>query len=345
MSSNERHYVTRSGLSAQLLLEGEQKAPMRDSWEVWFTIRTPGNNKERACVRLLSPMIMKLQLEAIGAGTFEDNKQKLAILALLDNLDGLSELPADPYGNREIAVGSEDVEGLLRRPRQSDRDIRRFLARRVYDGYSRSTLREHMTLDAMDIAICGASDRDVMRNSQLLEEEGYLFIRASAPGSITIEPRAKLVREVERYGAARDDAAGEADFISSMRAYSSLATVVEAVLLEYGRYTTARTAVELDSVFRAVAPIVEKVVKDVLLAGGSSSQHSSLGPAINDMRQRHIGNIGLWAELSHVLKFTRDLSQHGTSLPEPVLRIACENCFQLLPQLAALYPTSRGPVV
>ena len=338
MSTNERHYVTRSGLSAKLLLEGEQKAPSRDAWEVWFTIETPGGNKERACVRLLSPMIMNLHLESQGLGKFDANRQRLAILALLDNLDGLSELPADPYGNREISIGSDDVAGLLDRPRQSDRDIRRFLARRVYDEYSRSTLRERMALDAMDIAICGASDQDVLRNCQLLEEEGYLFIRGNGPGSITIEPRAKLIREVERYGAAREDAAGEADFASSMRAYRRLAAVEAAVLLEYGRYSTARTAVELDSVFRAVAPIVEKVVKDVLTACGSTIQHGSLGPAINDMRQRGIGNVGLWAELSHVLKFTRDFSQHGTSLPEPVLRIACENCFQLLPQLGALYP-------
>lgn len=338
MASNERYYVTRSGLGARLRLEREQKAPLRDAWEVWFTIETAGGNKERACVRLLSPMLMKLHLESQGLGTFEDNSQRLAILALLDNLDGLSELPSDPYGNREVAIGSDDVTSLLQRPRQSDRDARRFLARRIYDGYSRSTLREPMTLDAMDIAICGGSDQDVLRNCQLLEEEGYLFIRGNAPGSITIEPRAKLIREVERFGAAREDAAGEADFPSSMRAYPRLAAVQSAVLLEYGRYNTARTAVELDSVFRALAPIVEQVVKDVLAASGSASQHGSLGPAINDMRQRSIGNVGLWAELSHVLKFTRDLSQHGTSLPDPVLRIACENCFQLLPQLGALYP-------
>jgi hypothetical protein len=282
-------------------------------------------------------MLMNMQLQASGHGGFEESKLRLATLALLDNLDGLSELPPDPHGNRRIFVGSEDVATILERPRQSDREIRRFLARRLYDAYSRGILRDTIVIDAMDMAVCGASLIDFLRNGQLLEEEAYLFIRSNTPDSVSIEPRAKLIREVERYGATREDAAGEADFLASVSAYPSLARVKGALSLEYGRYSTARTALELESVFKAVAPVVEDMVKDLLTANGSEATYPGLGPAINALRGRGLGNVALYAELSHVLKFARDLASHGAQLSEPVLRIACENCFQLVPQLGALY--------
>ncbi len=107
---------------------------------------------------------------------------------------------------------------------------------------------------------------------------------------------------------------------------------------KFQRYSTAVTHQELESVFRAVAPLVEAVLKQLLKSKGSKHEHSSLGPAIADLHQRGIGGKPLWSQLNHILKFARDLEGHGASLPDPVLRIACENSFGLIPQLAALFP-------
>jgi hypothetical protein len=57
---------------------------------------------------------------------------------------------------------------------------------------------------------------------------------------------------------------------------------------------------------------------------------------------RTSGNIATISQLNHVLKFGRDLTQHGAAMPEPVLRIAAQNLFELAPQLAALFPRAPG---
>ena len=253
----EQRYVTRSGLTAMLLFEGEQKSPHRDAWDRWYTAWTADETKERVCVRFLSPGLMDMHLHSLGRGGFEQNKANLGLLAVLDNFDGLAELPADPHGNRVIEIRSEDAAQLLDPPKQSDREIRRFLTRRIYDAFSRSTLTTPCAIRTLDALICGASLDDLLRNAQLLEEEGYLKIEATAPDGLAILPRAKLIREVERYGASREDAAEEADILAAIGAYAGIRRHEGAISLEYRRYAAARTAVELESVFRALAPIVE----------------------------------------------------------------------------------------
>ena len=59
---------------------------------------------------------------------------------------------------------------------------------------------------------------------------------------------------------------------------------------------------------------------------------------IGELVRRRLGSVGLWSQLNHILSFGRELTEHGEELPEPVLRIACENAFELVPQLAALFP-------
>lgn len=278
-------------------------------------------------------MLMNLHLQSSILGTFEQRKQQLGILAVLENLDGVTDLPADPYGNRQIEVGSEDATRLLNGPKLSDRQIRRFLARRIYDAYSRSSLQSECVIDEFDVTICGATPMDLLRNAQLLEEEGYLRIGEIAGSQIAIVPRAKLIREVERYGAAREDAAEESDICSALTAYPELKKHETAILLEYRRYAAARTAVELESVFRAIAPVVEEVVKDVLRSAGSAAQHPALGPGINELRQRSMGNVALWAQLSHILKFARP----GSTRPQCSRAGAPHRMRELLPA-----PTSAG---
>ena len=59
---------------------------------------------------------------------------------------------------------------------------------------------------------------------------------------------------------------------------------------------------------------------------------------ISALQQHRIGTRGLLAQLNHILKFGRDLAEHGYAMSEPVLRMACENAFELAPQLGALFP-------
>jgi len=146
-----------------------------------------------------------------------------------------------------------------------------------------------------------------------------------------------LVRDVERFGAAHEDATSAVDYAAALSAYPTIASVMPAILAERRRYDVANTETELMSVFRAVPPLVETVVRELLVNLGSKRDHSTLGPMIADLKGRGVGGVGLWSQLEYVLKFGRDLAQHGTALPLAVLRIACENAFELVPQVAVLF--------
>jgi hypothetical protein len=254
-------------------------------------------------------------------------------------VDRIATLPVDEYGNRIVEIRPEDAIAALRPPQQPDRQIRRFIARCVHSAYARGTLREDVILDRIDMDLMGASYRDLIRNCQVLEDEGYLVIGSTSSAAVSVRPTARLVRDVERYGAAREDVVSERDFLGAVSAYGALRDSLETIQLEYRRYSVALSETELQCVFRAIAPVVESVVKDLLRAHGSTANYATLGPAISDLQARGIGGVSLLSQLNHILKFARDQSQHGASLPVPVLRIACENAFELLPQLAALFPT------
>ena len=128
------------------------------------------------------------------------------------------------------------------------------------------------------------------------------------------------------------------DYEATLNNYPLLKTYTEPLLLEYRRYNTAITPGEIISVFRAISPLVENILRDLLHTHGCSRQFPSLGPMISELQQRDLGSVALYSQLNHILKFSRDLAQHGASVSEPVLRIACENAFELVPQLASIFP-------
>ncbi len=82
----------------------------------------------------------------------------------------------------------------------------------------------------------------------------------------------------------------------------------------------------------------EQGVRRILRAHGSDKEHGTLGPMNSELRQLSIGTGGLWSQLNAVLNNGRDISLHGEELPVAVLRMACENCFELFPQLGQLFP-------
>ena len=331
-------FLSPSGLGARIVAEGDSPTPNRDARDYWFDVTTSAGRNDRVGVRIVASALHDTLLQQHGLGRLANYMPRFLHVVVIRNLDALETLPVDEYANRIIDLEAEDSLSIIQAPRLQDRAIRRFIARRVYDEYSRKTLSSPVFVDQYDFQACSASDYDFVRNAQVLAEEGYLTIGSTTTNEIELRPTAKLIRDVERYGAAREDAVAERDYLGALSNYAAIEPHVEQLTMEYRRYSTATSPAELASVFRAVAPEVESIVKELLSAHGSLSAHANLGTAINDLRSRQIGDIGLWSQLSHIIKFSRDLEGHGTALSEPVLRIACENAFNLVPQLAALFP-------
>lgn len=339
MSNEEREYfLSRNGVPVRINREGSDKLRNRDGRGHYFEVFDPSGKRERVCVQLIAPQLIDLSFQQEGLPALAAVEERLALVALLQNLDAIAGLPSDPHSNRLLELQPEDAVKVLKGPKLSDRQIRRFIVRRVYDEVSRNTLNKWIPLDNLDLAECGATLADFLRAAQVLEEEGYFKVSEPASDGFHVLPRAKLVREVERYGAAKEDVTSERDFLASIESYKPIASQLPTIRLEYQRYGSATSPTELLSVLKAVAPVVEAVAKDLLRAFGSKQVHSSLGPVIGELQSRGIGDAVLWSELNHVLKFTRDLAGHGAHLSEAVLRIACENAFELLLKLAALFP-------
>jgi hypothetical protein len=129
-------------------------------------------------------------------------------------------------------------------------------------------------------------------------------------------------------------------YVEQINSLTALADHAVAIRQEYQRFLLATSSAELTSVFRALTPTVEAVLKNLLAAHGSRRVHPSLGTVIAELRERSIGGIGFITQVDHILRFGRDLAQHGNDIPVPVLRLACENAFQLVLQAANLYPNS-----
>ena len=331
-------YVTPSGSTAQVTFLGADKHPDRDAERHIFSLMSPAGNTEKLNVSLVAPVLINATLQQNGLPPLAQVKTNLTHLAAVTSFDRLGLLPTDQEGRRLVEIEGSEAVALLRRPRLSDREIRRFIARRIYQVYSRSTLEQIVSFDSFDLQLTGASPTDMLRNAQLLAAEGYLSIKRADGNDLELKATARLVREVERYGAAKEDVVTERDHLQAVAAYPNLRKYQEPLQLEYQRYAVALTDTELESVFKAIAPILEAIVKDLLRALGSTQQHATLGPAIADLQIRGIGGIALLSQLNHVLRFGRDLSLHGASIPTTALRIACENAFELVPQLGALFP-------
>lgn len=336
--SNSEFYITPSGSSVELSFEGSDPHPHRNAERYVFSASSSSGGSERISVSLVEPTLINGALAREGLPDLKSLTDDLTRLAAVIHFDELDSLATDHDGNRIVEIDAQHALDLIQRPRVGDRDIRRFIVRRLYQGYSRTTLRQGTTIADFDLLLLGASITDIVRNAQVLAEEGYLAIESGAENRLTLHPTARLVREVERYGAAREDVASERDYLHAIAAYAPLKPHLQTVQLEYQRHTVALTPTELGSVFKAISPVVETIVKDLLKAHGSTKQHPTLGPAIADLQARGIGDQSLVSQLSHILKFARDLAQHGSTLPIPVLRIASENAFELIPQLGALFP-------
>jgi len=331
------YFVTPSGSTVTVQFDGTDKWPHRDAERNWFRVQDSAGAQERLNVALVSPILINAALQQKGYPQLTPElKTHLTYLAAVTHFDRIDTVPQDENNNRVLEIEGPEALSLLERPRAPDRDLRRYVARRVYQAYTHETLNALVMLDEFDFLLMGAGRKDFLRSCEVLAEEGYL--RLEAGPALVMRATAKLVRDVERFGAAREDVVAERDYMQAVRSYPALQEFVPDIELEYRRYSAAMTDTELESVFKAASPVVEAIAKRLLAAHGSSQHHPSLGPVIADLQSRGLAGPALLSQLNHILKFARDLSQHGTSLPQPVLRIACENAFELVPQLGALWP-------
>lgn len=253
----------------------------------------------------------------------------IAIASMLDAAD------SDGFRDESRQISLADVAALWNRAPASNRDVRRLIARLAFESWAREDLRATIRPASPDMIVTGTRYPTFIRNIQLLEEEGYVRASWSNDYLVGFSATARLIREVELFGAARADVVSERDYGASIESYSVLDPHRESLMLERVRYDRAVGTTELISVFRSVAPTVEAVLAEVLRRHGAG-EFTSLGPMIGALQQRQLGDRALWSQLGHVHKFARDLAEHGSQLPTPALRIASENAFELLPQIAAL---------
>lgn len=332
-------YFTAGGTAVDLELVRRYAHPDRDAEVLLYRVSQGGGEAERLAVLLLAPQLLNVALQQAGRGAYDQLVDTIGLAAVLDAVDQRGELETSKAGVPEKVVDVSDALALFDRKRPSDRELRRLIARRCYDTYAAGTLETDTNIDKMDLFVTGARFIDFARNVGLLAAEGYLVVkRMDQSQGIMVTGTAKLAREVEKFGAPRDDASSDRNYAALLERYPLLQLVRQNVLAEYDRYAVALTAAELESVFRALAPIVEAVARAALAANGCDRTVESLGPIIQELQSRGLVATGTLAELRHVVKFARDLAQHGTSLPESVLRIACETIFDVLPQLAASTP-------
>lgn len=336
--SSDLWLMSPSGSSVNIEFIGSDKHPHRDARRLLYEVTSKAGPTERVLVTAVHPEELVGEVSKMPGGVEGDVCEALALIKIGRTYETLSIKAVDADNYKHLELTRTDVATLIQPSNVGDRAARRYLARLAYDKYSRSILNRDMRISETDRRVLGISFVDLQRNLEVLEAEGYLEIKTyRAERDVLVRPTVLLVREVEKYGAPKEDAVSERDYLASVQAYSRLQAFIPLIEVEYRRYRTSVSRAELESVFRAIAPVVESIAKELAVAHGSS-EPGTLGPAIAELHNRGIGGVGLDTQLNHILKFARDLSLHGVSMPEPVLRMASENAFELVPQLGSLFP-------
>jgi len=236
---------------------------------------------------------------------------------------------------RSIELWAADVQAMLQKERWSEQELRCYIARRIYHSLMRTTFYGVFEFQQLDRRLTGCSRDDFWRNAQLLAQEGYLDLIEDSSG-FSVKATARLVRDVEEFGAPRADVTWKDDFMDRVALYPLLTSDKTAIQSEYQRFVVAKSEQEMRSVFRTVAPIVENVARGVARLGGSKRQLPTLGPVIGELQGGQMVDDSVVSQLRHVLKFSRDLEGHGARLPLSVLRLATAVAFELLPVLGAV---------
>ncbi len=343
-----QYFVTTSGSSGDLEVLDEGGQPNTDADYVSLNLSSTGHPDDKVRVLFMSPTLIAHAIQ-VQAGLSYDSelKKTVAILATLNQLNQNPDFREGSEPERVIQIGAGEILHLLEGldERLSDPELRRYIARVVHQNYTRTHLSDELRFDEGDRFMTGATPLDFHRACQLLAEEGSLVLVSDewdVHSMPTVRATAKLVRDVERYGAAQEDVISEGDYAAKVAAYAELEEQRAYILDERRRYALASTEDELTSVFRAVAPVVENVARRLLTAHGAKGSHKNLGVIIGALQSRQIGNERLWGKLNTVHSWGRDESLHGHGVSQAVLRVLCENAFELLTELADLFPRKNA---
>ncbi len=244
----------------------------------------------------------------------------------------------------DVELSYQDFDPHSGPPALPDRDLRRYIARRVYLFWKVTSFDDYFVFDQRDVLLTRVGVSGFLRNAQLLEQEGYIEIgRTHDDGfdGCAVRATARLVRDVERYGAAAADAETEADFVDRLKLAPGLELEREGILAERARYELARTQTEVASVFRALVPILEGAARRLLTELGSTRALPNLGPIIGEFNRMNVGDVGV-RSLLNAVKTGRDVVLHGHHLEVAALRIHVDTCFELLLQLGPLFPETTA---
>ena len=334
-------WVTPSGTTTSVHGGSEYTKPSDAGVYYDINVSSTGGDTRAVTVRIDEPAYVNTLRVGNGLSPIDqETRQTSAMVAAIRAVDSNPNfyVSSDPV---RIEIGYDELDETQPLDRISNQDLRRYLVRRLYLSWQDGSFDDSLRFGPMDQTLTGLGPDAFLRNLQLLGQEGYVGLnRTKGRGfsSFSAQPTALLVREVERYGAAKADVESEADYNARLAAHKALADEYSAIIAERSRYETSQTSDEVESVFRAVMPILEGVVRGLLSARGSQMTHSTLGPMIRDLRNRGIGALGLWSQLSAVQNNARDISLHGEDLPIAVLRLATVCCFELFPQLGKCFP-------
>lgn len=334
-------WVTPSGTTVSVQSGREYQKSTDAGVFVDLNVSSTGGAARPITVRVDEPSYVNVLRQANDLPPLDqDARGAAAFVAAIRAVDSHPDFFASSERLR-LNLDYEQLDETRSAPWIGDQALRRYIARRLYLTWEHGSFDDFLVFGRTDKSLIGAGAEAFLRNLQLLEQEGYLELSRTMGtdfASFRARPTALLVREVERYGAARGDVESEADFTARLMAQEVLLPEQAGIIGERRRYELAQTAEEVASVFRSVMPMLEGVARRLLRTHGSEKEHGSLGPMIGELRERRIGTRGLWSQLNAVLTGGRDISLHGEELPIAVLRMVTESCFELFPQLGLLFP-------
>ncbi len=273
------HFITPSGSTAHIDIVGQGRESDFDASYVRLNLSSTSHDDETVRVRFTSPTLIRTALSQERHVEFSPDVQAhLATVATLREMDQNPDFGAPSDGERTIQLGPGEVLDLYTQPKLSDRDLRVYIERRVYQHYANTDLSQITPLGEVDQQVTGAGPRDFLRVSQVLAQEGYLelFETMGYDTMPSIRGTSKLVRAVERYGAVREDLMSDDNYAAKVGAAAALTQRREFILAQRHQYAVALSHDELTAIFRAVAPEVETVGRNLLAARGAGGNYGNL---------------------------------------------------------------------
>lgn len=252
-------WVTPSGTTVGLEVSGQRRVPNRDALAVDLDVASSGGMTREVQVHFQTPALIDVARQGRGEPAMqEEDRIELARIATLRAVDADPDFfePSDP---EPIAIGPGDDATLVKAPPISDAALRQYIVRRLYLAWREQSFDNLTEFDEVDAALTGMDAQAFLRNLQVLDEDGYIRLErvmGRGFGSFTARGTGMLVRAVEAHGAAPEDVEDKEEYLKLIQGIPELQSEFQAISLQRERYASARTAEEVESVFRSLVPSV-----------------------------------------------------------------------------------------